>query len=141
MLFTYIFLFIHAFCFHLTLFLCHFIPSCNVSKCIVCLCSSVNTFVHLSASFLVWLLTFTDKSDCEILFTSMINLVLSVTNIIPMLVKLFQMIWGYVTSFLVSISLSVCIFGVWKICISHPTGSMLPMPILVGSEVLVVKKN
>ena len=67
--------------------------------------------------FFFWPFIFTEKSDCDIIFNSRIKLVLSVTIIIAMLVKLLQMIWGYVTSiFCCQIHcLSVCVFDVWKV--------------------------
>ena len=59
------------------------------------------------------LFTFTEKSDCDITFNLKIELALSVTSIITVKVKLLQMIWGYVTSFVVrqSVHLFFCIFG------------------------------
>ena len=47
--------------------------------------------------------TFSEKSDC-----TKINLVLSAVSIITILVKLLQMIFCYVTSFVVSVCLSLC---------------------------------
>lgn len=68
------------------------------------------TYLHLSASFLVLPFTFTKKSDCEITITSKIILMLSVNSIILMLVKLLQMIWGYVTSYTVFVSMFPCLY-------------------------------
>ena len=77
---------------------------------VFCLCSSDGSFVHLPASFLVWPFTFTEKSDCDIKFTSKINLMLSVNDIIKMLVKLLQTIWGYVTRCAVLVSMFPCLY-------------------------------
>lgn len=68
------------------------------------------TYLHLSASFLVLPFTFTKKSDGEITITSKIILMLPVNSIILMLVKLLQMIWGYVTSYVVFISMFPCLY-------------------------------
>ena len=96
----------------MTLFVCHFIPPNEISKGILCLYFCPGSFHHLSAYFLFRPFTFTQKSDCDITCTSRINFVLSVTSIITVLVKLLQMLWGYVTrlgsvSFFVSLSISL----------------------------------
>ena len=66
----------------------------------------------LSTCLPLYNLTSTEKSDC-----GKINLLLSVIRIITVLVKLLQMILGYVTSFVgVSLSLSLCPY-LQKICI------------------------
>ena len=60
--------------------------------------SSLSTYLPLHN------LTFSEKSDC-----GKINLLFSVISIITVLIKLLQMILGYVTSFVgVSLSLSLC---------------------------------
>ena len=74
-------------------------------------CYCTGHFINLPASifFFFWPFIFTEKSDCDIIFNSRIKLVLSATIIIAMLVKVLQMIWGYVTSILMSDSLSLCL--------------------------------
>ena len=55
-------------------------------------------FMPRSASvILIWSFTFSDKSDCD-----KINVVLSVIIIIAILIKLLQILWGYITSFMVA---------------------------------------
>lgn len=61
----------------------------------------------------IWHFTFNEKSGC-----GKINLVLSVISIITILVKLLQIIFGYVTNFVVYVCLSLCLYP-QKICISH----------------------
>ena len=61
----------------------------------------------------IWHFTFDEKSDC-----GKINLVLFVISINTILVKLLQIIFGYVTNFVVYICLSLCLY-LQKICISH----------------------
>ena len=80
--------------FSMTLFVCHFIPIFEVSKRIVCLYFCPGSFCYLPAYFLFWPFTFIQKFDCDIIFTSRINLVTSTTS---MLIKLLQIIWDYVT--------------------------------------------
>ena len=60
--------------------------------------------------------TFTEKFDCDILFSPKVNFVLSVISIITTFVKLLQIILGYVNRSVVC--LSFCLY-IWKICISH----------------------
>ena len=104
--FIYAFAFIHLFMlFVYDSFVCHFIPLCEVSKGILSLllwrffCPSVYLFFSLTVRhhWEIWLWH-------RIYFQK--NLVLSVNSIITMLVKLLQMILGYVTSFVMTFSLS-----------------------------------
>ena len=104
----------------MTLFVCYFLPvkSIKVSRV------SAPVPVLLSFFLLLWSFIFAEKSYCDITFTSKIHLVLSVTSIITMLVILLQMIYGYVTICVVSVSLSLCLFlcDVWKIYFTHHIG-------------------
>ena len=76
---------------------------------VLCLSACVSS---LSTCLPLYNLTSTEKSDC-----GKINLLLSAISIITVLVKLLQMILGYVTSFVgVSLSLSFCPY-LQKICI------------------------
>ena len=76
---------------------------------VLCLSAFVSS---LSTCLPFYNLTFTERSDC-----GKINLLLSVISIITVLVKLLEMILGYVTSFVgVSLSLSLCPY-LQKICI------------------------
>ena len=76
----------------MTLFVCQLVASCEVGEGIACLSVCVSSLVHL----LVWIFTFTKKSDCD-----KINLLLSAINIITILVKLSKMIRGYFTGLVV----------------------------------------
>ena len=86
-------------------FVCYFIPPCEVRKGILSLllwrffCPSVYLFFSLTVRlhWEIWLWH-------HIYFQK--NLVLSVNSIITMLVKLLQMILGYVSSFVMTFSLS-----------------------------------
>ena len=87
-------------------------------KSVKVLCTSIcdNSFVHLSAYFSLTF-HFIAKSDCGITFTLKIDVLLSVATIITITIKLLQMIWGNVTSFLVRQSLSLFLY-LWKMYIS-----------------------
>ena len=89
---------------------------------IECLSPFVSSFFHLAAT--VWPSTFFEKSDCY-----KMNLRLSVISIITILVKLLQIIWGYITSFVVCqfFCLSLYLY-LWKMCMSHHNGVMSYMP-------------
>ena len=102
----------------ITLFVYHFILPCEVSKGIVYLYVCCGSFHHVSLNFLFWPFTFTQKFDCDNRCTSRINLVLSLTCIIAMLVKLLEMVWAYITRFLVSVSLCPCLY-LWFFKIFH----------------------
>ena len=83
----------------MALFLCYFVPPWEVSECIVCLCLY---------QFFCLTLHLPKKFDCD-----KVNLVLSVITITVVLVKLSQMIWGYINISLVCQSVSgfVSFFG------------------------------
>ena len=92
-----------------------------------CLCFCASSFVHFSASFLVWPFTLTEKSDCDITFTSKRNLMLSVTivkskNYSRWFRVMLLTLWYHFPCLL------VCIFNVRKICILHHIGIMSIMP-------------
>ena len=61
----------------------------------------VSLFVSIFLPILVSAFTFTGKSDCEIIFTHKTELALSVTSIITIKIMLLQLIWRYVTNFVV----------------------------------------
>ena len=83
----------------MTPFLWNLLSSCDVSESIV--------YDYLCPSF-----TFTEKSDFGFTVTLKIELVLSVTSIITIKVRVLQMIWVYVASFMVchSVCPFFCIF-------------------------------
>ena len=92
------------------LFLCRYNALWNESR--YCVSATVQVILLICQHlffFFCWPFIFTEKSDCDIIFNSRIKLVLSATIIIAMLVKVLQMIWGYVTSILMSDSLSLCL--------------------------------
>ena len=96
----------------LTLYVCHFVSPYEISEVILILSECAISLFHLSSSFSLTFLCFTQKFDCGIIFTSKSNLVLSVIIIITMLVKLLLMIWSCVTSYVVcqSVLLSDFVF-------------------------------
>ena len=114
----------------LHMYLCFFIFFNDPNFCFVCIslvtCVSpyieflspfVSSFVHLAVT--VWPSTFFEKSDCY-----KMNLKLSVISIIT-IYKLLQIIWGYITSFVVCqfFCLSLYLY-LWKMCMSHYNGVM-----------------
>lgn len=64
----------------------------------MCVSNYESSFVHLFTYF-VWPFTFFVKFDSDITITLKLYFVPSVTSIIIIMVKLSQMIWGYVTLF------------------------------------------
>ena len=90
---------LYMFCMHLylvlfpmILFVCHFASPWEDTVGTV---SQLCHFLYLSVCFCtVWPSTFSEKSDCDYL-----NLFLSTIGIFTILVKLLQMIWGYVLKF------------------------------------------
>ena len=104
--------FIHIHVYFYYLCLCTFVYGsiCDPLICVYLHLKSMkvlclSTFVSsLSTCLPFYNLNFTEKSDC-----GKISLLLSVISIITVLVKLLEMILGYVTSFVgVSLSLSLC---------------------------------
>ena len=114
----YIFIWTYALCFFsMKLFMCSFVPFHEFSE-ILCVHLPGPFLLSICQPLLVWPFTFTEKSDCDITFTPTINLALSVISTITILVKLLQMIWCYVTNFLMCQSLSLGLY-LWKIYTSH----------------------
>ena len=81
--------------------------------------------LSICLSLLVWPFTFTKKWDCN-----KTNIVLFVVSIITILVKLLQMIWGYITGFGVcpSFCLSNLSVSLKYIYILHHNCVKLSMP-------------
>ena len=76
-----------------------------------------------------WPFTFIEKSDC-----GKINFVLYVISVVMILVKLLQVIWGYITCFVVCQSFcpSLCLY-LWKICVLYDNGVMSSMLHFMGT--------
>ena len=106
---------LRTFVLSITLFVCHFVLSCEATEGVVYLFIFASFFDQcLLCSLLTCPFTFTDISGFY-----KINLVFFVIWIITIPVNLLQMIWGYITSSVVyqSVCLFVCIFELEIFCI------------------------
>ena len=102
--------------FALTLFVCHFVPLCEV---IEVFCASLPLLAVISSFFF----TFTEKCHCD-----KVNHLVSIVSITAILVRLLQMIWCYVTRFAMCQSCLTFSLYLQKICISHHNGIMSHAP-------------
>ena len=90
------FSYVHVFCFCLWPYFCATSYLAGKSVKVLPAFLPVPVILSISPPLLVWSFTFIEKCDCD-----KVNLVLSVNSIITLLVKLLQMIRGYVTSVMV----------------------------------------